>query len=301
MSAYFGFVALVGLLLVGRALYAASRESAFDLGHELLGLSDLTGDAETVVLNGQRFHHAVSATSEPLPTVLDRIEQHCRDNPGPAALVLNRIAESDRARFARHAPPGALRNAVFREQTPERGLVLCFVAEPNSAAAVNFVDALRRFSKTRDLSAFGRLRYSFAETAEKGATRVVTLWTDAGLNLSSLFPATGDAKGSDSAIVPRPPGARRTLSASADGMPFSVRSYESTQSLAATQAFYDTWMNEHGYLAAHAAEAGASSYLRADGYQVFLSLLRTEQHTFTTLTESGRGDTSAELELGGRP
>ena len=301
LSAYFSCVSFVGLLVLGRALYAATREDAFGLGHELLGLADLTADAEVVLVNGERFHHAVSATAQPLHLVLDRIEQHCRDNPGPAALTLERLAESNPRGFARHAPPGALQNAVFREEATTRGMVLCFVAGPNSASTAGFLAALRRFSTTRDLSSFGRLRYSFAEAAEHEATRVVTLWADTGLNLSTMFPKAGDAKGGDSPVVPRPPDARRTLSASAEGLPFSVHGYQTSQSLADTQHFYDVWMRDHGYLAAHATESGASSYLRADGYQVFLSLIRSEQHTYATLTESGQTDAALALELGGRP
>jgi hypothetical protein len=303
LTAYFCSVSAIGLLLLARVVYAATREDAFGLGHELLGLSDLTRDAETVVLNGERFHHAVSTTQQPLAAVLDRVERHCRDNPGPAALVLGRIAESDPPRFARHAPPGALRNAVFREETKTRGMVLCFVSGPNPgpSSLTNLLAALRRFSTSRDLSEFGRLRYSFAESTDTGVTRVVTLWADTGLNLSTLFPATGDASGSDSPVAPRPPGARRTLSASAEGLPFSVRSYESQQSLVAIQAFYDVWMGEHGYQAAHAPESGSSSYLRADGYQVFLSLLTNNQRTFATLTESGSANPSTALEIGAEP
>src|SRR6187549_3123567 len=95
LSAYFSCVSLVGVLVAGRALYAASREDAFGLGHELLGLSDLTNGAEVVLVNGERFHHAVTATVEPVHRVLDRIEAHCQNNPGPAALVLERLAERD--------------------------------------------------------------------------------------------------------------------------------------------------------------------------------------------------------------
>ena len=298
LSTYFGCVSVIGLVVLGRALYAASREDAFELGHGLLGLSDLTSGAETLLLNGERFHHAVSTTAQPLHTVLNRIEHHCRDNPGPAALVLERLAEAEPKRFQRHAPPGALRNAVFREEAATHGMVLCFVGGPNPASIASWLAALRRFSTTRDLSAFGRLRYSFAEIDAADSTRVVSLWADTGLNLSALFPKTGDALGSDSRVVPRPPGARRVLSASAEGLPFSVRSYESSQSLAATQSFYDASLHKLGYQAAHVPESGASSYLRADGYQVFLSLSTSEQHTFATVTESGQPDASAMLELG---
>ena len=103
----------------------------------------------------------------------------------------------------------ALRNAVFREEAATRGMVLCFVGGPNPDSPASWLAALRRFSTTRDLSSFGRLRYSFAEVTEHESTRVVTLWADTGLNLPTLFPKTGDANGDDSAVVPRPPGARR--------------------------------------------------------------------------------------------
>jgi hypothetical protein len=301
LSVYFSCLSLVGLLVAGRSLYAATREDAFALGHELLGLSDLTSGAETLLLNGERFHHAATTSGQPLHTVLDRLEGHCHSKPGPAALALQRLASSDPKRFERHAPPGALGKAVFREESGARGMVLCFVAGSEPGSPEGWLDALRRFSITRDLSSFGRLRYFFAETSGQQSTRVVTLWADTGLNLTTLFPKTGDAKGTDSAVVPRPPGARRTLSASAEGMPFSVRSYESNQSLPATQDFYDRWMREHGYQAAHAPESGASSYLRGDGYQVFLSLLRSDQHTFATVTESGQSAAGATLELGAEP
>jgi len=266
-----------------------------------LGLSDFTHGAETVVLNGEQFHHAQSVTAEPLSRVLDRVAEHCQNNPGPAASVLEQVARSDAKRFAKFAPPGALRNAVFREESATRGMVLCFVAGPSSSSAAEWLSALRHFSSTRDLSAFGRLRYSFAERSGQGQTRVVTLWADTGLNLSTLFPATGDAAGADSDVLPRPPAARRTLSASAEGMPFSVRSYESKQTLEAAQRFYDAWMSKRGWQAAHDGGSGFSSYLRSDGYQAFLSLMPTDGHTYVTVTETGVVDARATLELGSEP
>jgi S1-C subfamily serine protease len=80
-----------------------------------------------------------------------------------------------------------------------------------------------------------------------------------------------------------------------------VHIYESNEALEATQRFYDSWMSEHGYRATRATELGASSYLRSDGSQIFLSLLREGSHTFVTVTDSEQGDTSATLRLGGEP
>jgi len=301
LTAYFGAVALFTSFWLARSLYAAAREDVFSVGHELVGLSTLTHGAESVSLNGERFHHAVVSSTEPLHQVLDRIEQHCRENPGAAALELDRLAASAPRSFERHAPKGALRNAVFRDETGTRGVVLCFEGAPSLRQPESLLAAVRSFSQNRDLSAFGRLVYTFAEGGEHERTRVVTLWADTGLDLSTLFPKSGDAPGSDSPVVPRPPEARRTLSASAGGVPFAVRLYESQQSLATTQQFYDSWMTAHGYLAAHELAQGASGYLRADGYQVFLSLMRNHEHTFVTLTETGARDPLATFTVGAEP
>ena len=301
LLAYFSCVSLGLLLLAARGLYAASREDAFNFGHELIGLSDLTRGAETLTLNGERFHHSLVVSAEPLGTVLDRVVDHCQKNPGPAARAIDEVAARARTRFERLAPPGALRHAVFREESATRGMVLCFVGGPEFGSALSWLSAVRRFSSTRDLSVFGRLRYSFAERTEHGRTRVVSLWADTGLNLTTLFPATGDAAGTDSTVLPRPPAARRTLSAGAEGMPFAVRSYESSQSVAAAQHFYDAWLTQHGFRVAHDVDSNSSSYLRADGYQAFLSLMQTDGHTYITVTETGRVDALSSLDLGSEP
>ena len=130
---------------------------------------------------------------------------------------------------------------------------------------------------------------------------MVSLWADNGLNLSTLFPTTGDAAGDDSPLLPRPPAARRTLAASAEGMPFAVRSYESSQAPDLVQHFYDEWLTKRGFRAAHDAGSNSSSYLRADGYQAFLSLMRSDGHTYVTVTETGRVDALSSLELGSEP
>ena len=180
--------------------------------------------------------------------------------------------------------------------------MLCFVGGPAHDGIASWLAALKRFSRTRDLSELGKLRYSFVEMSAQGQAHVVTLWTDSALNLATLFPETGDAAGTDSAVLPRLPGARRTLSANAEGVPYAVRTYATAQSAVGVQRFYDSWMAEHGWQAAHDATSGAASYLRADGCQVFLSLLTNDAHTtFATLTEAGVSDASVELAVGGEP
>ena len=181
LTAYSSCVSLGISLLAARALYAASREDALNFGHELVGLSDLTRGAETLTLNGARFHHSLAVSSEPLTSVLDRVVDHCQKNPGPAARAIDELGARDRPRFEKLAPPGALRHAVFREETATRGMVLCFVGGPEFDSALSWLSAVRRFSSTRDLSAFGRLRSRLPSAVTTGKLA----WSACGLTTAS--------------------------------------------------------------------------------------------------------------------
>jgi hypothetical protein len=150
---------------------------------------------------------------------------------------------------------------------------------------------LLRATDPREL---GELLYSYAERGPNGRTRVVTLWTRGGLDLSAMFPAAGDAAGDDSRLAPRPPQARRILSASAEGQPFGVRSYESERPAREVAAFYADWAKQQRWSpVASDAESGATAYLRDDGVQLFLSLHELEGRTWVTLTEAGAARSAA--------
>lgn len=285
LSTYLTVVGLGIGTLSSRALHAQVREAAFSFGRELAGLADLTRGAEVVLLNGERFHHAMTVANEPVSKVLDRVQRYCESSPG----LLGQVTEDQ----GTHTPESAsslLRRGVIRDEGKDRGMVVCFMDSPIGGLGA-MTTAIEHFIKTRNLSDFGRLRYTFAEQRKDGRTRVVTLWADTGLNWSHLFPTEGDAEGSDSAILPRPPGARRLLSASAMGAPFSLRLYRSTQRENDVVGRYAQWMTEHGWqVAAKAEQQGATAYLRKDGYQAIVTVLREADGTYVTLTESGRGE-----------
>lgn len=172
-------------------------------------------------------------------------------------------------------------------------MLICFTGQRPGTLA-ELLEAARQLVETSDLSSFGSVVYAYAERNAHGRTHVVTLWTQTGLDLGRMFPATGDAAGEDSRVLPRPQNARRTLSAAAEGMPFGLRLYETSASPASVRRFYDDWMRGNGWqIAARAEEQGATAYLRADGYQAFLSLSTAEARTYVTLTEAGRADGSA--------
>jgi len=286
LAAYFSLVFLGLSGLSARALYASGREAALALGGELAGLSDLIDERESLTLNGARFRHAVAHSDESPERVLDRIQAHCDTHGGLLRDVLENLESLDRKAFAAAAPPGALRAAVVRQDGRDRGVVICFT-DSDQGTLTEVAPAFSLLMRATDPRELGELLYSYAELAPSGRTRIVTLWTRGGLDLAAMFPEHGDASGDDSRLAPRPPQARRILSASAEGQPFGVRSYESQLSTSAVASFYAEWARKQRWtLVAADADAGATAYLRGDGVQVFLSLHEVDGHTLVTLTEA---------------
>jgi hypothetical protein len=156
------------------------------------------------------------------------------------------------------------------------------------------VGAVKKFVATSDLSVFGDFRYAKVERTKRGSTHVTVLWTDGQVNLSRMFPAAGDAEGSDSRALPRPDQARRTLSAAAAGMPYGVRQYESREDPKAIEKYYSSWMSDHGWKSVARSDlAQGRAYLRADGYQAFVAVTEADERTYVTLVEAGRADATA--------
>jgi hypothetical protein len=171
---------LVGLLasawLVGQA-HARLGESALALGRSLVSVSPAAGHETAIELNGQAFRLASLSSDD-----------------APAAVL---------ARVTRELP---------------RGLSLRYEASEGTGAVLA-LDALRgplsssaQPVPAADAAAFG-LRYVFVRQAADGGSHVLVAWTEGRLELAALFPASGDAAGSDIAGLPRPQAAVRVLSA----------------------------------------------------------------------------------------
>lgn len=292
MAAYslFAFGALAAA--ASRSVYADAREMGLGVGHQLAKLEDLTGEASVVRVNGAEMRRSSARTSQSTREVLDRYEAYCRKNPGTLGRAMQDIpsAMADRIELPAHDP---LRASVIRDEKKGRGMVVCFVDEPGAPQRL-LVEKLRTVSETGDLSALGRFRYVFAEpsTSSQGGTHVVTFWSDSELNLQKMFPATGDAPGTDSSLAPRPAGSRRTLSASVDGYPAAVRIYESQASRAAIERMYDETLRAKGFTRVDGVRAAAgAAYLRGDNAEIVVSIVESEKRTTVTLVEAGAAPT----------
>ncbi len=273
-----------------RSVYADVREMGLAVGHQLAKLEDLTGGASIVRINGAELHRASALTAQSTHEVLDRYESYCRDNPGALATAMRDIptAMVDRAFLPKVDP---IRASVVRDESGDRGMVVCFASDPATGGepARSLAERLQALAETGDLSKLGHFRYVFAEKNASGrpGSHVVTFWSDGELNLDKMFPARGDAPGTDSSLVPRPVGARRTLSASVDGSPAAVRIFDSPGKRAVSERAFDESLKAKGFVnVALPASPASVAYLRADSAQVFLSFVESESRTTVTMVEA---------------
>jgi hypothetical protein len=280
MAAYSAFAFGVLALAAGRSVYADAREMGLGVGHQLAKLEDLTGGAYLIRFNGAEIHRASAHTMQSTTEVLNRYEAYCRENPGALGRLMQDIpnALKDQIDMPKDR---ALRASVVRDEVDRRGMVVCFVEDPD-APAEPLADKLRALAETSDLSKLGRFRYAFAEPSTRpgGGTHVVTFWSDGELNLKKMFPATGDAPGTDSANAPRPAGSRRTLSAAVQGYPASVRIYESLAERGGIERMYDETLRAKGF-----TKVGGA-YLRKDNAEIILSVVESDGRTTVTIVEA---------------
>jgi hypothetical protein len=301
LTAYVFCASLLCAALGARVVYSDVKEGSLQLGRELDSLDDLLGTTKTVFINGTAMNVS-NATIEASPKdVLDRFETLCRAHPEFLARAFADIPETLRDQVI--APKEAAHFGVMRAEANGDGAITCFM-DDRPAGAKDLAARLKAFSDSWDLSEFGRFRYVYAGAmsgVNAGKTRVRTVWADGAFNLKAMFPAKGDAAGFDSPVIPRPPGSRRILSATAAQVPFGVHIYDSPESKALLRAFYDEQMAALGWRRVpNGGEQGSDpnepdsiGYIADVGHAVYVSLRSKRGSTLVTTTETARpGDPS---------
>lgn len=294
----FGALAFVA----ARSVYADVREIGLGVGHQLAELEDLTGGAYVVRVNGAEVHWASARTERSVAQVLDRYEEHCRRSPSALGAALEDIphALEDHVTLAKSDPARA---GIVRDEQNGRGMVACFVREHTSGDLDEVRRSLEALARTGDLASMGQLRYVFAERSERGGTRVVTMWSDGSLNLGRMFPPEGDAPGTDSSVVPRPAGSRRTLSASVVGFPAAVRIYESDALPAELVSNAGRALRAAGFEEAvptrpSGERVARAAWVRRDGAEIILSAAaRGRRSTLSVVEASGASVAGIEVTL----
>jgi hypothetical protein len=283
---------IVCAALASRVVYADFTEGALRAGRELEGLTDVVGSPKTVSINGAPVMISTAFTDETPGEVLDRFEVLCREHPEFMARALSDLPKALLERG--HVVPDRLwRLGVVRKERGDEGALTCFNDE-RPASFRDMMARLKAFERSKDLLEFGRFRYVYARRTDKG-THVRTIWTDGELKLDKMFPTAGDAAGFDSPWVPRPPNARRILSATSGQVPYALHIYRSSDSGDALHGFYDREMGAGGWTSA-TRDKGTFAYLK-NGAITFVTLTSSGNATLVTTTETAGGDAATRADV----
>jgi len=204
-----------------------------------------------VVVNGESMYLATGVTRDSVAAVLDYYEAQCARRGGRTteSLTAGQRAQLAGAAFNQlwaQGAPGGGRIESMREGDDREGYVVCV---DTGEARVGLDDLSRRLQevvRTGDLSRWGDLRYAYVTRRPTG-TRILTVATEGRFNLLGMFPASGDAPGSDVAGLPRYPGMRRVVSAHEEGQPNGLGMYTAGAPMASVRDWYRQEMNRHGW------------------------------------------------------
>ena len=295
VSLYVVLVGVVGLVLSARRAKAAVDEHSFRLAKELLPIADLLQGATGLRINGELINFSMTSVPDTSPTkVLDRIEQNCSEHPGPLARKLRALADQVPSGLPAGKEVRELLSAaaLARSEAGGQGAVLCFTSNDSAERIASTLEHAGEF--TTDLAELGNLRYVVASrgdgsTHEENLTRVISLWTEGSFRLERLIPpAIGDAAGTDSAVLPRPPRSVRLFAAEAQGVPYSVRIYETELPASEVLGFYDKKMVGFTAVAPTGNENKGRGYVK-DALPLIVNVSRDVTKTIVTLTELGPG------------
>jgi hypothetical protein len=289
-SAYVAVVLIASFAIMARHAWARATERTVTLGKELMPLADMLAGTTAIRVNGEPLFFSMTVLRTPVHEALDRVQTNCAEHPGPLATTvrhwLDKIPAAAQLAGIRHALEQV---AIARDETDEGGTVFCLTG--NEGEAPRELDA-ELLESTSDLGALGNLRYVIASRGdprdgEQDLTKIVAVWTEGHFRFDRLAPPpVGDAPGSDSSIMPRPPGGTRIFTAEAVDAPYSIRQYETGAMPADVLAFYDQAMVGWFPYAPEGAENDVRGYVK-DGSPIMIDVTREESKTLVTLTEIG--------------
>ena len=210
----FIFVVAVGLQLALAWFVKDKVEQSFlDLGS---GLAQLDAKSprkgpRIVELNGARLQFASATVADSVEDVIDRAKEEC----------------------------GPHKDKALKGGDGARGFVACFIPPAEPLGPV--VGEVRQ-------AAPPTYRYVYAQPGTEKTVVITVVLADGASELEKLFPEEGDAPGVDAPGVPRPPDARRTLSAREEGSPQQMTLYVTKdKNPAELEAWYRTRLPDHGW------------------------------------------------------
>lgn len=222
-----------------RRAYANAEQRIETVGQQVLRqLTPLLGDEPTSIrINGSQMYISASTTKESPQAAIDRLQRYCAQN-APSLQPTLRGMKVPAAESRELGDPSSWLTARSSKTYAEVAHLAC-IARPNAGSLADLATRLAAFAIDGDLSHIGSMVYAIATREADGHSRVVAIWSSGQFELATMFPRDGDAPGSDSLAIARPPQSIRLLSASLEGHSFGVRMYDSQQTPAAVLAYYD--------------------------------------------------------------
>jgi hypothetical protein len=279
-------------VLLGYGMHSARGaigERSLALGRELDGMRDLLGNTKAVTLNGQRMMVSTAVVPLGVRAALDRFEGLCRRGPNGLAQAVDQLPE---ARSAGAEIPLVRRLGILRNDNASDGIVACIVHRGDRARELS--ELVADLTRSLDIGLLGDFFFVYARDASssgKQQSHLVTSWTHGSFQPSAMFPASGDAPGSDSAIAARPTNARRVLSGVAVGASYALRVYESSVPPDAALAQFDASMTLRGWTRMQQARLPEAShvYTHASGITVLATAAasKIKAGTVFSLVEMG--------------
>jgi hypothetical protein len=306
VGVYLGLVGFVTSWWLLRAADAHIEASVSQFGDDLVRQLDpgLLSSPQPVVVNGQTMYLSSLEVAQPLATTLGHLQDRCKKWVSPALSGVGRLP----ATVAGLALAPELRDpvdwAVNRQDAPDEtsGQVACIAPPQEDAALIDVLARIARFAETGDLAEVGNARYFLARRVSESRTHVLAIWTEGSFDLLGMFPAEGDAPGTDSDLAPRPPAARRIFSGVVPNRPYAARVYTSRASRREVLAHYDATLSAKGWdeqpMAAGDELRVLTRAFSRDGKLVFVILDGTDEaETPVTLVEmNGEGFAASRVE-----
>lgn len=278
---------IAGLFAVQRAR-AYGERMLLSLGDHMMRYAGADNQTTPVELriNGASVFVSNGAVQAPLSAVLDHFHAACtRKNGQLGAQWAEAAARTGQTVSGRGR--SALLDGVFRVQNEEQGTVACFETGVERLEPAALLARFEEFMRTGDASAMGHFRYVRAFRGER-RTIFVALWSEGPLPLWQMFPADGDAPGSDPEGIDRPNGSRRLLSSQQVGRDELISLYASTrQSPQQLADFYRSSLKARGYSLLAGGGGGPADFLVAhDGKHMLTVALAADPagHGLATLT-----------------
>jgi hypothetical protein len=297
VSTYLTLVGSLCAFCLARAASARIDEAVQQFGQSLLQKlgPEIIGETQHILVNGQRVMFSSQVSERPLATVLDELQRHCDSVAHPALATLATLPASPQleARLAGLEDPRRLATDRYDTLDHAMGQVACIAHPQDGADLERALERALRFFESGDLSEVGDARYFLARKVTEQRTQVLSVWTEGHFDLLGMFPIEGDAPGSDSPVVPRPPTARRTFSAILPDRPYTVRTYESRETREAILNHYDRIMPAGGWEEQPTSEGDELRVLTR-------AFSRGDTLAFVILDAAREGDTPVTLlEVGG--